>query len=218
MSSAVFIIVELLFLAATHIFGGPPWAVIGALAVVLLAFRGVRIESLALMVPSLAWLALSHATGNRELFFPYTMYLASCVALRDSQRAAWLGPLGGAVVVAAFMVIRILQQATVRVLAVELVVAAAILALVVATGSWSRRRVAHVAPAAHFAWRSDYLWRKASMTFFSLPIECFPWKPTSSPGCSTASPPTRGWRCLPAMMLPCYGRRRCGGRSSPSTC
>ena len=94
MAHLIFIIVELLFLAMAHCFGGPPWEVIGALAVVLLALGGIRIELLALMVPSLAWLGFSHATGNRELFFPYTMYLASCVALRDSQRASWLGPLG----------------------------------------------------------------------------------------------------------------------------
>jgi len=151
MAQLIFIIVELIFLAVAHCFGGPPWAVIGAIAVVLLALGGIRTESLALMVPSLAWLGFSHATGNRELFFPYTMYLASCVALRDSQRASWLGPLGGAAIVAAFMIIRILQQATVRVLVVEFVVAAAILALVVVAGSWSRGRVAPAAPAAHAA-------------------------------------------------------------------
>jgi len=170
MAHLIFIIVELLFLAATNIFGGPPWTVIGALAVVLLALGGIRIESLALMVPSLAWLALSHATGNRELFFPYTMYLASCVALRDSQRAAWLGPLGGAAIVAAFMVIRILQQATLRVLAVEFVVAAAIFALVVVAGSWSRRRVAHVAPPAHFGCRAAIVAASSLLAYASLAI------------------------------------------------
>jgi len=170
MPSVVFIIVELLFLAVAHCFGGPPWAVIGALAVVLLALGGVRIESLALMVPSLAWLGLSHATGNRELFFPYTMYLASCVALRNSQRASWLGPLGGAAIVATFMVIRILQQATVRVLVVEFVVAAAILALVVVAGSWSRRRVAHVAPPTNFACRAAIIAASSLLAYASLAI------------------------------------------------
>ena len=170
MAHLIFIIVELLFLAVTHLFGGPPWTVIGAIAVVLLALGGIRFESLALMVPSLAWLGLSHATGNRELFFPYTMYLASCVALRDSQRATWLGPLGGAAIVAAFMVIRILQQATARVLAVEFVVAAAILALVVVTGSWSRRRVAHVASPAHFCWRAAIVAASALIAYASLAI------------------------------------------------
>lgn len=153
--SVIFIIVELLFLAITHFFGGPPWTVIGVIAVVAQTLGGVRIDSLALVVPSLAWLALSHATGNRELFFPYTMYLASCVTLWDSQRAtqraAGLGPLGGAAIVAAFMVIRILQQATARVLTVEFVVAAAILALVLVARSWSRRPGVHVTPYARQA-------------------------------------------------------------------
>jgi hypothetical protein len=174
MSHLIFIIVELLFLAVAHIFGGPPWTVIGALAVVAQTLGGVRIESLALVVPSLAWLALSHATGNRELFFPYTMYLASCVALQDSQRAAqraaWLGPLSGAAIVATFMVVRILQQATVRVLAVEFVVAAAILAIVVVAGSWSRRNVTHVATASQFAWRAAIVAASSLLAYASLAI------------------------------------------------
>ena len=174
MAHLIFIIIELLFLAVTHIFGGPPWTVIGAIAVVAQTLGGVRIESLALMVPSLVWLALSHATGNRELFFPYTMYLASCVALRDSQRAtqraAGLGPLGGAAIVAAFMVIRILQQASVRVLTVELVVAAAILAIVVVARSWSRRHVAHVAPPARIAWRAAIVAASSLLAYASLAI------------------------------------------------
>jgi len=170
MAHLIFIIFELLFLAVAHIFGGPPWTVIGALAVVAQTLGGVRIESLALVVPSLAWLALSHATGNRELFFPYTMYLASCVALRATERAPWLGPLGGAAIVATFMVIRILQQATARVLAVELVVAAAIFALVVVAVSWSRRRVARVAPAAHFAWQAAIVAASSLLAYASLAI------------------------------------------------
>ncbi len=170
MAHLILIIVELIFLAVAHCFGGPPWAVIGALAVVLLALGGIRIESLALMVPSLVWLGLSHATGNRELFFPYTMYLASCVALRATERTPWLGPLGGAAIVALFMVIRILQQATVRVLVVEFVVAAAILALVVVAGSWSRRRVAHVAPAANFACRAAIVAAASLLAYASLAI------------------------------------------------
>jgi hypothetical protein len=170
MAHLIFIIVELLFLAVAHIFGGPPWTVIGAIAVVAQTLGGLRSESLAFVMPSLAWLALSHATGNRELFFPYTMYLASCVALRDSQRAAWLGPLGGALIVAAFMAIRILQQATVRVLAVELAVAAAILAVVVVTGAWSRRRVGHVAPSATFAWRAAIVAVSSLLAYASLAI------------------------------------------------
>ena len=174
--SVIFIIIELLFLAVTHMFGGPPWTVIGAIAVVAQTLGGIRIESLALMVPSLVWLGLSHATGNRELFFPYTIYLASCVAMRGSDRvdlATWLGPLGGAFVVAAFMIIRILQQATVRILVVEFVVAAAILALVVAARAVGRRHsehVARVAPSATFAWRAAIVAASSLLAYASLAI------------------------------------------------
>jgi len=171
MAHLIFIIVELLFLAVAHVFGGPPWTVIGALAVVLLALGGIRIESLAIVVPSLAWLALSHTTGNRELFFPYTMYLASCVAMRGSDRAdraEWLGPLGGAAIVAVFLVIRILQQATLRVLAVEFVVAAAILALVLVACSWSRRHGEQVAIVTPFAWQAAIVLASSLLAYASL--------------------------------------------------
>jgi len=151
MSSAIFIISELLFLAVAHWFGGPPWTVIGALAVVAQTLGGARLGSLTLVLPSLLWLALANTTGNRELFFPYTMYLASCVAVGSIAPSRWPGQLGGGVVVAAFMIIRILQQATVRVLAVELMVAAAILALVVAACTWGRRHVVHVSSVAWHA-------------------------------------------------------------------
>jgi len=172
MAHLIFIIVELLFLAVAHVFGGPPWTVIGALAVVLLALGGIRIESLAIVVPSLAWLALSHVTGIRELFFPYSMYLASCVALRDSQRATqravWLGPLGGAAIVAVFLVIRILQQATLRVLAVEFVVAAAILALVLVACLWRRRHGEQVARVTPLAWQAAIVVASSLLAYASL--------------------------------------------------
>lgn len=164
MANSVFIIVELLFLVVTHVFGGPPWTVIGVIAILAQMLGGVRIASLVLMVPSLAWLALSHATGNRELFFPYTMYLASCVALRTAGRTTWRGPVAGGVVVAVFMVIRILQQATVRVLAVELVVAAAILALVVAAGSWRRR------DASALPWHAAIVMTSSLVAYASLAL------------------------------------------------
>lgn len=139
MSTVCFIVVELAFLSLTHRFGGPPWTVIGVVAILAQMVGGVRMEWLALVLPSLCWLGLSHATGNRELFFPYTMYLASCVALRGFDRSGSTALLGGGAIVGVFMIIRILQQATPRVLAVEFAVAATILALVLNADSWSRR-------------------------------------------------------------------------------
>jgi len=139
-----FIVVEVVFLAIAHVFGGPAWASVGMVAyiaqILTQVFSGIRPESLLLVVPSLIWLALFYATGNRELFFPYTMFLATGVAVRAAERTPWLGVLGGGAVVTAFMVIRVLQNATTRVLAVELVIAAAILACAVAARSMSERQ------------------------------------------------------------------------------
>jgi len=123
-----FIIGEILFLATAQIWGGPPWTLVGVIAFLLLAFARPGVEVLGLVAPSLIWLGLAQATDNRELFFPYTMHLAAVVVCRLANRSAALGLLGGGAVVAAFLVIRVAQQATPRVLAVECAVAAAILA------------------------------------------------------------------------------------------
>ena len=127
-SRVAFVIGEVVFLAAAQVFGGPPWTLVGAVAFVALAFGGTRITTLALLASSLVWLALAKATGNRELFFPYAMHLASVVACRRSGSSALPGLPGACAVVAAFLAIRVAQQATLPVLAVEFAVAAAILA------------------------------------------------------------------------------------------
>lgn len=135
-SSIWFIIGEILFLAAAQTGGGPPWTLVGVIAFVLLAFARPGMEVLALIAPSLIWLAFARATDNRELFFPYAMHLAAVVTCRLANRTVAWGLLGGGAVVAAFLAIRAAQQATPRVLAVECAVAAAILAA--ATFAWAR--------------------------------------------------------------------------------
>lgn len=137
---AGFIAVELAYLTAAHAWGGPPWTVVGMLAFVAPLVTGLRRASLVLLVPSLAWLVLFRVTGNRELFFPFAMYVAAFLAVSLTQRDARLGAAGGGFVVATFLVIRILQGATVPVLVVECVVAAAILAAVVAARATLRRQ------------------------------------------------------------------------------
>jgi hypothetical protein len=128
MHDIAFILAELAFLAATHFFGGPPWTVIGTVAFIAQVFIGFRTAPLAMLAPSLFWLAGFHATGNRELFFPFTMYLSSFVAVQLADRSMGLGACGGSMVVCVFMVIRTLQNATPRVLAFELLLASLILA------------------------------------------------------------------------------------------
>jgi hypothetical protein len=139
MPAAGFILVELLFLASTHLFGGPPWTVIGVLAFLGLSFSGSRGSGLAILAPSLLWLVLARLTGNRELFFPYTIYLAAFVATELSAKRWWLGVAGAAGVIAAFMAIRTMQNAGTRVLLVELAIAAAILLAIFAAIHLSRR-------------------------------------------------------------------------------
>lgn len=131
-----FIVGEIVFLAVTHVGGGPPWTIVAMAAFVALAFSGPWVSTLALVAPSLLWLALFQVTGNRELFFPYAMHLAAVVALRvgggPARRLA-----GGGIVIATFLALRVAQQATPRVLAVELAVAAVILAVTVALQFWA---------------------------------------------------------------------------------
>ena len=125
----VFSIAAWSLLVTTLIVGGQPWSALCLLALVIQSLADRRVVSLAIIIPGLLWLILFRITGNRELFFPYAMYLATHVSLLLCRRSFWLGSLGGMLVVAVFLVVRYLQYATWRVLAVEFGVAAAILAL-----------------------------------------------------------------------------------------
>lgn len=153
---AGFLAVELAYLAAAHVLGGPPWTVVGMLAFVAPMITGFRHASLWTLLPSVVWLVLFRATGDRELFFPFAMSVAAALAVTLAERDVRLGAAGGGFVVAVFLAIRILQQATFRVLVVEMIVAAVILAAVVAARATRQRRpvtdVAIVAAASLLAY------------------------------------------------------------------
>jgi hypothetical protein len=140
--SAAFLLTEAAFLAVAHVYGGPSWTILGGLAFFGRIVAGSRQPPLAVLLAALVWLAASRATGSREYFFPFSMHLAACVAVAFGQRSAWLGGLGGLVVAAAFMLVRVLEQATPRVLAVEGVVAGLILVAVVTAAVKLRGRSA----------------------------------------------------------------------------
>lgn len=127
-----FIVGEAALILLAQAFGGPPWTIVAMVALVGLSVTAPAPASLALAAPSLAWLGLSHATGNRELFFPFAMHLAAAVICRAGSWRAAAGSLAGLAVVVAFFGVRIWQQATPRVLAVEAAVATAIVLGVVA--------------------------------------------------------------------------------------
>lgn len=127
------LLVEAAFLVAAHLVGGPPWTVVAAIAFAVLGVGGRRHdgtmrESVWLILPSLGWLAGFLASGNRELFFPYSMYLAGHAALTARHRGMIAACLAGGLVVGGFLVIRVMQEATPRVLAIEAAAAGAILA------------------------------------------------------------------------------------------
>lgn len=122
-----FIVGEVVFLAVAQLVGGPPWTLVGGVGFVLLAFTAPGVGPLLLALPSLAWLGASAATGNRELFFPYAMHLAAVALCMNAGRGVGRGLAAGGIVAAAFLAVRVAQQATPRVLAVECAVAVAIL-------------------------------------------------------------------------------------------
>lgn len=151
-----FMAIELGYVAVAHVLGGPPWVGLVVLACIAQIAADFRVRSLLGIVPALAWLAASHTTGNRELFFPYAMYLAAHVACQFAGRGWKTAAAAGSTVGVAFLGIRVAQGATLRVLAVEFVVSAAILGVVVfslvAKGNrpWVRVTVAALASLAAY--------------------------------------------------------------------
>jgi hypothetical protein len=128
MRTAAFIVVEIGLLAVTHVVGGPAWVAVAAVACLAHVAFDVRGRSLAAALPALVWLAASRMTGNRELFFPYAMLLATSALLAAPPERTAGGLAAAAIVAAAFLATRVVQQASGRVLAVELVAAVAVLA------------------------------------------------------------------------------------------
>lgn len=138
-----FLLAEGALLAAAAAAGGAPAIAVAAVALVAIACSDLRPAAVAGAAPAVLWLLAARGTGNRELFFPYAMQLAThALALaaaaaaggaEGSRRgAAGRGALAGGAVVAAFLGVRAMQQATPRVLGVEAAVAGAILALALA--------------------------------------------------------------------------------------
>ena len=120
----------LVFLAAALWYGGWYWAVVGAAAFAVLWLVDFSPLSVLLTVgTSIFWLALFHWTGDRRLFFPYSMQFAVQAACLVRGRVSMPAVIGGGGIVLVFTVIRIIQSATLHVLTVELIVAAAVLAI-----------------------------------------------------------------------------------------
>ncbi|MFM7185890.1 MAG: hypothetical protein ACKO4Z_14145 [Planctomycetota bacterium] len=134
MRIAGFLAAEAVLLAAAAAIGGPAWAAVAAVACLALLCGGMQPGPLLAALPALAWPIGALATGNRELFFPFTMHLAAASFLASGTRGA--GLLAGGSVVIAFLGVRVMQGASSRVLAVECCAAAAVVAAVATTHAW----------------------------------------------------------------------------------
>lgn len=148
---AAFLAIEMAFLGAVGYLGGPHWAALGVLACCGQMLADFRARSLACLAPAAAWAAAHHLSGNRELFFPFAMFLAAHAAGQFAARSRTAAAIAGAAVVAAFMAVRVAQGAGGRVLAVELVVAVVILAAVLAALAVAGRRPAALAAISALA-------------------------------------------------------------------
>jgi hypothetical protein len=125
-ATALFIGAELAILSVAALVGGPPWTVLAALALVAESIGGVGLPGLVRLAPSLVWVVAFRLTGNRELFFPYAMYLAAHAGLHLAERDRRYGIAASLLMVAFFLAFRVAQGASTGVLAVELAVAVAI--------------------------------------------------------------------------------------------
>lgn len=123
-------------------YGGLPWALMAAIWIVALRTgEDVNMSMLQAAASGLFWVALFHWTGDRRLFFPFSMQVAAFAACRWRVNGKWTAVATGAVVTTVFTGIRLLQSASAHVLGVELIVAAAVLSIGLAllpyTGKWA---------------------------------------------------------------------------------
>ena len=100
-----------------------PWTLVGITALFAGRRNGTRCW---VMAPAALWFLLFWATGDRRLFFPFTMQLAA--GLGSGWRGVW--------VVGAFTAVRVQQGASAHVLGVELIVAAVALGAGVLVDKW----------------------------------------------------------------------------------
>lgn len=147
MTGILLILVEVSLLAAAQLLGGSPWTVLTALAIVLQSLAGLTVAGLGRLAIAFAWLALFVATGNRELFFCFTMTLAAASAMLSPDSQWRRGSLAGGLIVAVFLAFRVAQSATLKVLAVEAAVAVVILAAALLARHHTCRTTAN--PIAH---------------------------------------------------------------------
>jgi hypothetical protein len=104
--------------------GGWEWTLVCSIVLLAVSRRESTIRAILYTAAvGLFWLAIFRWTGDRRMFFPYSMQYAVQMACLTRSATA------GGCIVLLFLLIRIGQSATLGVLAVEIVVAAAVLAI-----------------------------------------------------------------------------------------
>ena len=112
-------VLTLILCSVASLLGGYPWFVVSFFTLAILLWRSAGTnETLIVCGLALGWLCAFHFTGDRRLFFPYSMLFAALGIMRQGralQTGTWAALL--------FFAIRILQGATPTVLLVEVLVA-----------------------------------------------------------------------------------------------
>lgn len=116
-------------------FGSWEWALIGFVVLITMWWTNVSVFVITTtLVVSFIWLAVFHWTGDRRMFFPFSMQFAVQMPYLLEGRVARPAIMGGGGMVLIFLLVRVIQSATASVLLVEVVVALAILGLVAGVG------------------------------------------------------------------------------------
>ena len=117
-----------------------PWAIVGFAALLVRPQRNLSIAAMLDFAGiGLAWLGLYCLTGDRRLFFPYTIQFAIQAICWLDGRVRHTAIIGSVAGIGLFTVIRVLQSATLSVLVVEWMVAVAVLSLIAALWRQSSR-------------------------------------------------------------------------------
>ena len=139
-TSLAFVAAEAGLIAVAAWFGGPAWTAMTVLALLAEVTAGSQLVGLALLLPAFGWLAAAQITENRELFFPFAITLAACMACRLRRRSFAAAVAGAVFGMGVFLAIRLAQQASWQVLTTEAAVTAGILLVIAAACRWLPER------------------------------------------------------------------------------
>ena len=118
------LVFSLLFCTLAWLLGGYPWFIVGLFTLAILNWKRTGMKELTVVCAlALVWLLAFKLTGDRRLFFPYSMLFAAAAISAPGQ---WV--MQGVAAALLFFAIRIYQDASQSVLLVEALVAVAALA------------------------------------------------------------------------------------------